>query len=290
MDYRIALKQNLKQGLSYPAARQAALASLDPAAAEAVMDPNNILAVEYLKALKKRNSRIEPCPLKRTGSGYHEAALSSSFSSATAIRQTLLQLSSGQPEALGCLHTVLPSDTLEIIKRIWHTRAPLSSDDFSLLLKHCLLREDASSLTSYADVSEELANRIYRNLDHYQCISQFITLLKTRELTHSRISRALFHILLGQKADAIHRYREADYHFYARLLGFRRDSTNVFRKITSSSELPVLTAPAKSRFLPADGLQMLQENLYCTALYESVLTNRFGQPGQNELRRKLLVV
>ena len=70
------------------------------------------------------------------------------------------------------------------------------------------------------DVSEELANRICSRLNYFFNYKQFCDLLKTRELTQTRINRALLHIMLGIKKTDVEEYIDGGYHFYARLLGF----------------------------------------------------------------------
>lgn len=103
--YRSALNDALKKGMSYPAARAFAvqtslsaplsgdpsiLASVTPELAETILaSPNNILGLEYCKALFRRNSQIRPVPIARIGSGYHANNLDTSFASATGIRSYL---------------------------------------------------------------------------------------------------------------------------------------------------------------------------------------------------------
>ena len=94
--YQILLKDYLKQGMSFPRARQEAILSYteDPRFAEILRNPNNILGIEYLKAIKKIGSRMEPYTIARRGAQYHDEELDSDYSSATAIRSLLAYSSS----------------------------------------------------------------------------------------------------------------------------------------------------------------------------------------------------
>ena len=94
--YQILLKDYLKQGMSFPRARQEAILSYteDPRFAEILRNPNNILGIEYLKAIKKLGSRMEPYTIARRGAQYHDEELDSDYSSATAIRSLLAYSSS----------------------------------------------------------------------------------------------------------------------------------------------------------------------------------------------------
>lgn len=285
--YRRVLQDGLKQGLSFPLARQKAVREISPEAALVLASPNHILGIEYLKALKKRNSAVKPFALKRKGGGYHEETLHATYSSATAIRKILTESDRLEAEML---HSAMPPASLSLLKNTWQRRGPLCMDDFSLLLKSRLLAETPLTLASYADVSPELASRMFRYLDQFYRISGFTELLKTKELTYSRISRALLHILLGIRTDTLIVRRQEDYHNYARLLGFRRDCTSVLTDIKATSSLPLVTNPARADSLSASGRAQLKANVFATALYDSVLTDKYGHAFENEQRRKMLVV
>lgn len=94
--YRHHLQSSLKNGMSFPAARCHALKKMtgDAYASQILSDPNNILGIEYLKALKKLNSPIVPFTLKREFSGYHDTELHDCSSSASAIRKVLMNIPS----------------------------------------------------------------------------------------------------------------------------------------------------------------------------------------------------
>ena len=74
-EYKAQLKLHLKSGASYPSARAEALNVFIPGAKQILSSPNNILAVEYLKALKRLKSKIEPVLISRKGSGYLESEI-----------------------------------------------------------------------------------------------------------------------------------------------------------------------------------------------------------------------
>ncbi|MDR2167605.1 MAG: nucleotidyltransferase family protein, partial [Clostridiales bacterium] len=86
-DFKAALRANLRQGKSFPVARAAALEQFSQ---EVLVAPNNILAIEYLKALRKFNSAIVPFGVARKGVGHHGKELVGSFASASALRREIL--------------------------------------------------------------------------------------------------------------------------------------------------------------------------------------------------------
>ena len=291
IEYQTALKQALKEGASFPAARQEALNIYSDKYSEILASPNNILGIEYLKALAKIHSKMEPFTIKRIGAGYHDMDIDGQFSSATAIRSDIYQLadvnSSSESLPLTHIQTQVPSSCHELMKKNYQTRYPVKADDFSLLLKAKLLSETAGSLSHYLDMSPELANRILRLRNDYLSFEQFCDLLKTKELTRSRISRSFIHVLLGITNDWLTAMKAPAP--YARILGFRRDHADLLGILKQTSDIPLITSPAKA-VLADTAYQMLELDIYASDLYESVITDLYGTPFHNELTKQIIKI
>ena len=291
IEYQTALKQALKEGASFPAARQKALNIYSDKYSEILALPNNILGIEYLKALAKIHSKMEPFTIKRIGAGYHDMDIDGQFSSATAIRSDIYQLadvnSSSESIPLTHIQTQVPSSCHELMKKNYQTRYPVKSDDFSLLLKAKLLSETADSLSHYLDMSPELANRILRLRNDYLSFEQFCDLLKTKELTRSRISRSFIHVLLGITNDWLTAMKAPVP--YARILGFRKDHADLLGILKQTSVIPLITSPARA-VLADTARQMLELDIYASDLYESVITDLYGTPFHNELTKQIIKI
>lgn len=291
IEYQTALKQALKEGASFPAARQEALNIYSDKYSEILASPNNILGIEYLKALAKIHSKMEPFTIKRIGAGYHDMDINGQFSSATAIRSDIYQLadvnSSSESLPLTHIQTQVPSSCHELMKKNYQTRYPVKADDFSLLLKAKLLSETAGSLSHYLDMSPELANRILRLRNDYLSFEQFCDLLKTKELTRSRISRSFIHVLLGITNDWLTAIKAPAP--YARILGFRRDHADLLGILKRTSDIPLITSPARA-VLADTAYQMLELDIYASDLYESVITDLYGTPFHNELTKQIIKI
>lgn len=291
IEYQTALKQALKEGASFPAARQEALNIYSDEYSEILASPNNILGIEYLKALAKIHSKMEPFTIKRIGAGYHDMDIDGQFSSATAIRSDIYQLadvnSSSESLPLTHIQTQVPSSCHELMKKNYRTRYPVKADDFSLLLKAKLLSETAGSLSHYLDMSPELANRILRLRNDYLSFEQFCDLLKTKELTRSRISRSFIHVLLGITKDWLTAMKAPAP--YARILGFRRDHADLLGILKQTSDIPLITSPARA-VLADTAYQMLELDIYASDLYESVITDLYGTPFHNELAKQIIKI
>ena len=260
--YSHMLQDALKKGHSFPAARHQALEKLtgDASVSQILSEPNNILGIEYLKALKKQNSRMVPYTLKRDSSGFSEL-----------------------------VQNQLPENALRLLRDAWNQSWPIETNDFSLLLKYRLLCETRRSLCEYQDISEDLANRIIRNRNQFLNFEQFCQLLKTKELTYSRISRGLLHILLAVKKEDMLRYRESSC-IYTRILGFRKENADVLRQIKENASIPVITKLGQTDSLLPETIRMLDQTTFASDLYESVVSDKFGIPFINEYQKQIIHV
>lgn len=285
-EYSSRLKTMLAQGLSYPAARQEALFSYtgNSRLRDFLNEPNNILGIEYCKALLSLNSSMEPLTILRKGSGYHHLDLTDTYSSATAIRKAVEQGNSSD------LKERIPSAAYDLLLRDITQGAYVVPDDFSMILKYKLMLEKTETLRDYLDVGEELANRIMANLNQFAGFTQFVTLLKTKELTYTRISRALLHIMLNIKSQPLEAALSQPAP-YGRILGFRRGSTALFKKIKARTNLTLISKGADyPQLLKGNALSMMEQDLWCANIYESTLSNKSGIPFRNELTRQIIML
>jgi len=279
-EYKDALQAYLRSGMSFPLARQNALDKLYPNGnyGQLLSEPNNILGIEYLKALYRLESDIEPLTIRREVSHYHDIELQEHFSSASALRGAIADGDFAK------LYGQIPSECMPSLEDGYQVRYPVYANDFSLLLKYKLLNETSMSLVEYADVSEELANRICNRLNDYVSFEQFCELLKTKEITYTRISRALIHILLGVK--------KRDYHEigHARMLGFRSSSSILLSEVKMSSSISLLSKLGKDDSLSDLARNMLKTDVFASNLYESVVTEKFKIPFVNELQHVIIKI
>lgn len=286
--FQTALRCHLKTGLSYPAAREAALLSSFPhkkedsfCFSELLSSPNNILGIEYCKALDSIGSNILPVTILRQGSGYHDKTLQGSYPSASALRKAACDPE--QNSSFEELRFGFPEKVWEFLETSSWEHQILTEQDFSLLFRQLLYFASPEQITSCQDMSQELFNRIQNTRDKYENFSQYVSLLKTKELTYSRICRALFHALLG-----IH---EVPPLFYARLLGFHKTAGPLLQQIKKHSLLPVLTKLADaSSLLSSEGEEILKENIRISHLYESVFCEKYSRKFVNEYTRQLVIL
>ncbi len=279
--YRTALREALSDGNSFPVARAYALSKyrFNSSASEIsalVSQPNNILAIEYLKALEQME--ITPLLIPRIGDNYHAQHAQSGYASATAIRKLLSDCQTGRNSAkIGNLSDLLPMSCIPVLNNYVVTSRFLRVNDLSELLGYRLLLLRTEGYEAFADVSPELSSRICKSIDQYQNFSQFIELLKTKELTYTRISRALLHIVLDIKTDDV---RLANKVPYLRILGFRQDAAPLLHEIKKRTALPILSKMADASSLLEDtAMRVLNKEILVSDLYRQLA--RYPEAGDN---------
>lgn len=294
-----ALKLYQKQGLSYPAAVQKAMLSSakhsDTCPPSVDFLPNNILGVEYCKSLIRRGSRITPVSMIRNGEGYHSPNISSgSYSSASAIRVTAAAHENRVDALLKdtVFSSQIPAQVLPIWKSDRSFHYGLDEQDFSLLMHYKLLSIQEEGYAQFEDCSEDLSLKIRKFLPEYRDFSAFCQLLKSKDLTYTRISRVLMHILLDiRKKDGFLKDSDSVLQIpYARLLGFRENATPLLNQIKRESEIPLVVKPADaSSLLSEDALSLFEEDIRVAHIYETVASRKNQSPLCNEYRQSPII-
>ena len=189
-EFSTELKQILSSGLSFPAARQKALThmGLD---GNILSTPNNILAVEYCKAILSQKSILKPEPILRQGN-YHETTADNENPSATALR---LLIENGMewkifvPQNVGFVFQNAPIHTLNAgEKAILYRLRTMTDADFEAL--------------PYG--SEGLWRKLMKNARHYASLEEILTATKSKRYTRTRLDRMVMCAFLGLTARDLH--------------------------------------------------------------------------------------
>ena len=283
-EFQERLRKGLKAGLTYPQARAKAL-EMEDTWASVLTSPNNILGIEYLRAAEDLHSPMEFYTISRKGSGYHEDTLAdANFPSASAIRGIIRNSLSKDKDLLDILASHLPAVTYPA----YTGAVPVFVDDFSELLNAAVLQMQATF--SIADLSPELAARLAKPPYFPLSFEERIQALKTRQLTYTRVSRALLHLVLGMREEDISRWKDEGYALYARILGFRRQSSPLLSCLHKKSSIPLITKMADAaQNLSPSALALLEQEVYASHLYQTVRMKRSGV-FQNEYTEGLVFV
>lgn len=234
--YRFMLKSRLKQGYSYAVARSQALQDClndEDRLAELLRQPNNILALEYLRVIGEKGLALVPVTVRRRGS-FHSSHLEP-FASATAIRQALAE--GVDPQDLG---EVMPDSSLSILEReLARGAAPVFEQHLEQLVFYNLRTMSHSDLARIYEISEGLENRIKEAAQSTCTLADLRQAIKSKRYSMTRINRSLLYALMGISQNRMKQY---DLHGpqYLHVLAFSPRGQQLLQEMQKNSVLPVL--------------------------------------------------
>jgi predicted nucleotidyltransferase len=316
------LQAYLKEGHSYPAARSVAIQkALDAGGAsdgriieQIINEPNNILGIEYIQAIHRLHSDIKPYTIQRKSAHYHDNKLSditnpgacegktinmnnsAAISSATAIRNAIINdkiITKGLEANRSFIEIKesVPENVYNILMENHLITYPITEEDFSQIIHYRLIYEDNHSLTEYMDVSGDMADRIKNIRDTNCSIEEFYKKIKSKNITLTRINRALLHIILNIRKSDIDEYCKKGYTQYVRVLGLKKDASRLLRAIEKSGSLPIITkVPRASNQLDLLGMRMLSEDINATHLYNRIVYNKYQSIILNEYKHGICII
>ena len=268
-------------GISYAAARQKVVEELtDKDTAALLTSSNNILAVEYLKAIIKNNYAIKPYTVQRQGDSYNDTDIRSDYASATALRGNLKadNISKYIPVKAGLILSlntkyIYPDDITEALFTRLLDILFASSYDKNVFIENVM---------KYPDVSKEIAGRLYKSAmdmitravpqgaeSKDNGVFSFGSLcehIKTKEVPLSRIKRALVRITLGLDKKHMEKYENEP---YIRVLGFDKKGQEYLSYIRKTVEVPLITKTA-------DYKEMLLDDIHAANIYNMIAAGKYG--------------
>ena len=226
----VLINQYLKTGVSYPRAREMALMQFlggHPKHKEALNNPNNILGIEYLKALKKYKSTIKPITIKREYSDHNsKTTIKQGIASSTAIR-TFIQKKKN-------IHTLVPFETYELLEdRIQNGKIISSLAVFEKEIIYTLRRMTLPEIACLPDVSEGLENRIKMAANNCNNLNDLIENIKSKRFTQARIQRILLYALLNISQKDMNESKKLTP--YVRVLGFNKHGKKIISAIAKQN-------------------------------------------------------
>lgn len=284
-EYRQLLKKHLKDGFSFPKARSLAVSSYlkNPAYEELLKKPNNILGIEYLKAIKRQHLNIKPVIIKRAGAGYHDVSLELSFSSATAIRNHIR--TNGLTSVL---EQKLPASSFKLLKQDTFVN-PLFADHFYPLFQYALW-EHKQDYTKFLEINADIASQFATLTSYPADYDSLIKQLSSKNITNSRIRHSLLNILLGYTSEDLSLAKENNYITYLRLLGFHRNASFILKEIKQKAQIPVINKVADaSSLLSCRQFSDFQRDLSASDLYRQVYAFTYHQTMPTEYEHTVII-
>lgn len=249
-DISLAIKENMSYGMSFPSAKaKAYLGVLDE---DLISEPNNILGIEYIKALMELNSNIKAKTIKRHMVAHHDKITNKNFASASFLRNMLLDSKD--------IYAYVPDNSYDLYKNL----KPNTKNNLDGILRYCVLSKTTDELSKINDVTEGLENRIKQAVNDGLDFDRICDFVKSKRYTLSRIRRILFSIILGLDKDISKEKIE-----YIRILGMNNIGKSLLSKIKEKTNLSIITKTADFKGFN----KSFDKDIYSTDIL-SILTNQ----------------
>lgn len=269
--YLELLNSELKKGLSFPKARENAILLYlnDEKYLNILNQPNNTLAIEYLKALKKYKSHISPISVKREKVFYNSNCIVDEYASATAIRNMIIH------EQFNDIRKVVPASSYNLLmNEIEEGHLVIDISKFEKEILYAIRRLSADDIKNFPEVTEGLENAIKNASNSCNNLSKLINMIKSKRYTHTRIQRILLYILLNiTKKDM---YLSRKNIPYARILGYSPQGKELISEIYKANPKITLITSVKN-FLDSSNNKtykyMLNKDILATNIYTLAYKN-----------------
>lgn len=289
-EYKTLLSHELSRGISFPKAREGALMMyLNDVRrfANVLSTPNNILGIEYLKALKRQKSNIQPVTMKRKGSGYNDGTIpvDSRFASGSAIRnicQSTFDIS--------LLQKFMPEHSYNLLEdSIKNGNVVKSISTFDKIIIYSLRKMSTDEIANLPDVAEGLEFAIKSAANKCNSVSELLSIINTKRYTQTRLQRILLYAILGiTKKDMEISMNTKP---YIRVLGFNDKGRDIFSEISKiNKRLDVVTSVKKfmDNCSNKNLKLMMEKDIWATNVYN--LAYEYDSIGNLDYTHKLITL
>ncbi|WP_338951702.1 nucleotidyltransferase [Fusobacterium nucleatum] len=257
-EFELSLREFLAEGLSYPTAFSKALF-------DEKLGSNDILALEYLKAIKAINPKIEAYCIKREKTGYYDDE-KDNFASATHIRKILLDYNKKKEDKLNKIKNLVPEFSYKILEENFGVFSCLS--DFYDLIKYNIIKNH-SNLKNIQDLEVGLENRLYKYSLENLKFEDFFNKVLTKRITISRLQRILLHSLFNLTETITEKVKNKIP--FVKILGFStkgQEYLNYLKKSDNYSERKILTSNRNLKeILNEEEIELFNFNELCSQIY-----------------------
>ena len=246
----------LSTGKSFALSRELAVRDIYGKETAAVLrEPNNILGIEYIKAIRKINSNIKACTFTRTGSAHNSDSISGNIISASKIRELIIN---GHD-----ISKYVPENTLPLIfENESHVPECRRIEKLETAILYKLRTMTVGELAELPDISEGLENRLYSSIRAGCTLEDILSGVKSKRYAMSRLRRIIMHSLLGISANDMKLPPQ-----YIKILGFNERGLEAIKAMKKASSLPLVMKYADTSVLSADGKKMYDTECRCDDVY-----------------------
>ena len=266
-DFKKVLKTELDKGEPLVKARATALLqTAGDIDASVISSPNNILGIEYIKAILENNYDISIKNLKRDGNGYNETKITKALPSALAIRTAI---SSGKKRKVK-----------KLVPNFVYEDLPSNLPNFDKEIIFSLLHKTKEELSLILDCSEGLENKIKTAIKDSFTLTDLISNLKSKRYTESRIKRILFSAMLGISKEFTFDCLNSD--LYLKVLAINKDKLSALGEL-SNSKYPLITRKSDINKLSGIAKECFEKDILANDIYNLITNNK-----TNEFEMKLV--
>jgi len=281
-EFKEKLKKFLDAGNSLPTSRQKAIEELmkeDKVVFSEITEtinilskPNNILAIEYLKALYKTKSKIEPIFTTRSNSDYNSADLNGRDSSATAIRTKLLT-----KQKVKSIKKLVPPFTYQLLKENIKEFGLPNQDLFNQLCSYVVKSATAEEIKNIYDVSEGIHNRFIENAPKFKDFNELLLNVKTKRYTYTRLKRIVLRLLLKIDKDTVSQIYKVDKLPFIKVLAFNGHNRELLSNISADTDIIIRNSNIVKKQSPLySALAEIEDR--ANAVYNMLLTKSNNIP------------
>ena len=265
-EYVAILNHELSTGISYPKARENALMMYlnnIKRYANILSGSNNILAIEYLKAIKKLKTDIKPYAIQRKKVYYNDDQIVDEFASSTAIRKLLTR------NEFSDIRKVMPENAYFILKeQVNRGKYVLGIEKYEKEILYILRRMSIEEISNLPDVSEGLENLIKNACNSCNNVNDLVNIVKSKRYTQTRIQRILLYALLGITKKDMQNSKKVNP--YVRVLGFNSSGKQMLSDICKiNQKINIITSVKKFEEKNSNKVlgDMLEKDILASNIY-----------------------
>ena len=265
-EYTTMLEHELSRGISFPKARESAMMMYlndIKRYANIMSGSNNILAIEYLKALKKLKSNMNPVGIQRKKVYYNDERIIDEFASSTAIRKLVAK------DQFNEIRKVMPPRAyMLMLDEIKRRNYVIDLVKFEKEILYSLRKMTVEEIGNLQDVTEGLEHSIKKAANSCNNLMDLINMIKTKRYTQTRIQRILLYALLGITKKDIEESKKIIP--YVRVLGLNVKGKELISDVAAiNKKLNIITSVKK--FMDECNnkplIRMLEKDIFATNVY-----------------------
>ncbi|MCQ2469147.1 MAG: nucleotidyltransferase [Ruminococcus sp.] len=228
------IREIMEKGYTYPRALTSVLKGTDPEVAEIISEPNNLLAIEYLRALKNMSCAMMPFTVKRINSAHDSNIAENGFASASLLREML-----EYDNDIASIREFTPQLWQDAIEAAVSKGEIASLNRLERVLLYKLRSCNVEEIKEIDDVAQGLENRIY-GARMAGSLDELLFTVKTKRYTMARIRRIMLKLLIGVKKDDMSQLPP-----YGRILAFNERGREILAKAKNVAKIPYAASLAK---------------------------------------------